>query len=397
MENFRQIKSDTLKEGMIFSAPLFFDDGENMFLPKGRILSAYHLNVIARWKIPYVLTSGVLVTNTDVSSEPEELTVIDELDEVEELDDADEVEELEELEDLDPVETAPAQKKTPDDYKKLYQRDVNSLSDIFNKYKNKQQIDRTEIDRITEDVIEVVEKEQTMALAYIMNRGKNDSLASSAANIAIISATVAFHMQLPRQRVFQLVTAALLHDIGMMQISETIINKKNVLTSQEYEQLKLHTLYSSRFVSDVLMLPRDTENIVLQHHERWDGSGYPNGRKGTDIDIGARILAVADSFEALVGKKSYHDAIISYEAMKTLLAESGTHFDSDIMTAFVQTMGVYPVGSLVQLSNGAVAKVIEAGSDSPFLPVVKLQGDNGAIIKLQTQKALFIVRVVAPK
>lgn len=396
MESMQQIKLDTIKEGMKFSEPLFFDDGENMFLPKGQALSAYHLDVLTRWKIPFLLTEGHLITSEVTEVKSEKIEEIEILDEVEELDGADEVEELEDFDEIDEPQIIQSQKKTPEDYEKLYHQDVSTLSGIFTKYKMKQSVDRSILDKIAGDVLEVVEKEQTMAMAYIANRGRSDSLASSAANIAIITATVALNMQLPRQRVLQLVMAALLHDIGMMQISESILNKKTVLTSQEFEQLKLHTLYSARFVSDTLMLPRETANSVLQHHERWDGSGYPNGRKGTDIDLGARILAVADSFEALVGKKAYHDAIISYEAMKTLLAESGTHFDSDVMTAFVQTMGVYPVGSIVQLSDGSVAKVIEANINAPFLPVVKLQGDGDAVIKLQQQKALFIVRVVDP-
>ena len=406
MENLHQINVDSVKEGMCFSSPLFFDDGENMFLPKGHAVSLYHLNVLKRWKVPFLLTSGHVVTSDETGSSTFDQVSFGNLDEVEELDDADEVEELEDLEELEELEEpdelhdagdSSSQKKNPDLFLKKYQNEVNLLSDIFTRYKTKAPIDRSEINFLADELIDIVEQEQTMAMAHIMNRGKSDSLASSAINIAIISATVAFHLQIPRQRVVFLVSAALLHDIGMMQISEAIVNKQNVLTSQEYEQLKLHSMYSARFVTDVLMLPREVSNIVLQHHERWDGSGYPNGRKGEEIDLGARILAVADTFEALVGKKSYHDAIISYEAMKTLLAESGTHFDSDVTKAFVQTMGVYPVGSIIQLSDNSVAKVIQANPEAPFLPAVQLQGEDGAIIKLAQQKALYIVRVVAPK
>lgn len=407
MENLHQVNVDTVKEGMCFSAPLFFDDGENMFLPKGHAVSAYHVNVIKRWKVPFLLTSGHIVTEEEIKSRVEETVSFDNLDEVEELDDADEVEELENLEDLEELEElsdelsddddGSSQKKNPDYYLKQYQNGVALLSDIYTRYKEKKPVDRAEFDSLVNNVINAVEQEQTMAMAYIMNRGKTGSLASSAINIAIIAATVAFRMQLPRKRVMSLVIAALLHDIGMMQISEAIVNKKAVLTSQEFEQLKLHSIYSERFVTDVLMLPRECSNIVLQHHEHWDGSGYPNGRKGDDIDVGARILAVADSFEALVGKKSYRDAIISYEAMKTLLAESGSHFDSEVMKVFVQIMGVYPPGSIIQLSDNSVAKVIQANPDAPFLPVVQLQGEQETVIRLAQQKALYIVRVVAPK
>ncbi|MBQ0166199.1 MAG: HD-GYP domain-containing protein [Treponema sp.] len=397
MDTLQQVKIDTLKEGMIFSAPLFFDDGKNMFLPKGHAISEYHMSVLSRWKIPFILTCGHLVTSNESDAEPVDLEVIAELDEVEELSDADEVEELEDLDEVDyPVPVA-EQKKKSENYDELYNATVEKIASVFNSYRKKIPVSRSDVDEISEDVFNMVEKEQTLAMAYIMNKGCNDGYASSALNIAIISATVAFHMQIPRQRILMLITAALLHDIGMMQIPESVVNKKNMLTSQEFEQLKLHTLYSERFVSDTLLFPREVSNIVMQHHERWDGSGYPNGRKGKEIDTGARILAVADTFEALLGKKPYHDAIISYEAMKTLLAESGTHFDSEVMTAFVQTMGVYPVGSIVQLSDGSVAKVIEASLDAPFQPVVKLQGENAPVIRLQQQKALFIVRVVAPK
>ena len=155
-----------------------------------------------------------------------------------------------------------------------------------------------------------------------------------------------------------------------------------------------------------MLLPKELGIIVKQHHERFDGGGYPEGRKGTDIDISARIISVADAFDAMTSEKSYRDSMIGNEAVKKLLEDNGKKFDPDVIKAFVQTMGVYPVGSLVMLNDSSVARVLECSVDAPFLPTVKVihsssknpdAAQKGDTVTLKNQRKLFIIRAVNPK
>jgi HD-GYP domain-containing protein (c-di-GMP phosphodiesterase class II) len=144
----------------------------------------------------------------------------------------------------------------------------------------------------------------------------------------------------------------------------------------------------------------------MQHHERWDGSGYPQRIAGNNIDIGARIVSVADAFEAMVSQKSYRNSMVGYQAMKNLLSDNSRRFDPHVLKAFINIMGIYPIGSIVLLSNGALARVIESHGEVPLRPKIHIlisefgrifKPDEGETIDLLTEKSLFISKAVDPR
>ena len=131
--------------------------------------------------------------------------------------------------------------------------------------------------------------------------------------------------------------AAPLHDIGKIAISDTILLKPGKLTPEEFEKMKTHTVKGERMVSKLFakmddpMFLKTAEDIIIAHHERWDGSGYPYGKKGDEIPLSARIMAVADVFDALVSYRVYKPSVSPEAALDTIYSESGTHFDPDII------------------------------------------------------------------
>lgn len=135
--------------------------------------------------------------------------------------------------------------------------------------------------------------------------------------------------------------AAQLHDIGKLKISDNILCKPGKLTAEEYDIVKEHTLEGKEIIEKYLQGVEEIEfideakNIALSHHERWDGQGYPNGLKKNEIPISARIMAVADVFDALVSKRCYKDAISLEEAFLIIEQGSGTQFDPEIVNAFL--------------------------------------------------------------
>jgi HD-GYP domain-containing protein (c-di-GMP phosphodiesterase class II) len=134
--------------------------------------------------------------------------------------------------------------------------------------------------------------------------------------------------------------SAPLHDIGKIRISDTILNKPGKLTDEEFETMKLHTVYGREVIekakkasSDVSYL-NEAENLSLYHHEKWNGKGYPRGLSGEDIPLSARIMAVADVFDALVSKRSYKEPFSFEKAMEIIQEGAGSHFDPYIAAAF---------------------------------------------------------------
>ena len=138
----------------------------------------------------------------------------------------------------------------------------------------------------------------------------------------------------------QIGNAATLHDIGKIQISDTILNKPGRFTPEEYEIMKTHSKLGSEIVGKILGESADekliqiSKDVVNYHHEKWDGTGYPEGLKGEEIPLSARIMAVADVFDALVSKRVYKDSMPPEQAFEILREDAGKHFDPKIVEIF---------------------------------------------------------------
>jgi HD-GYP domain-containing protein (c-di-GMP phosphodiesterase class II) len=170
--------------------------------------------------------------------------------------------------------------------------------------------------------------------------------------------------------------------------------------------MKAHPLYAYKIVCKELLYSEDVGVVALQHHERWDGDGYPRRIAGADIELSARIVTVADAFEAMVSEKSYRNSMVGYQAMKNLLSDNSRRFDPDVLKAFIRTMGIYPIGSIVLLNNGSVARVVEVHGEAPLRPRIRIlidefgkayEQDEGETIDLLSEKGLFIARAIDPK
>jgi len=127
---------------------------------------------------------------------------------------------------------------------------------------------------------------------------------------------------------------------------------------------------------------------------------------GEDIDVLSRIVSVADAFEAMVSEKPYRNSMIGYAAMKALLSDNSRRFDPEILKAFIRSMGIYPIGSLVLLNNAAIARVVETHPDAPLRPKLRIlvdefgksfSDDRGDQVDLLSEKALFVARALDPK
>ena len=152
--------------------------------------------------------------------------------------------------------------------------------------------------------------------------------------VANLSRTIARHMELPDEIQHQVWVGALLHDVGKIGINDSILSKGGVLTPEEYEQMKLHTVIGMEILSPIEQL-REMIPAVRWHHESWDGTGYPDGLKGEKIPLLARIVAVADSFDAITVSRPYQRFRPIDEAVRMITNLTGRRFDSDIVNAFL--------------------------------------------------------------
>jgi len=363
-----------VKPGAMWSDDVYIDD-QNLLVPAGIAVRQKDLDMLRRWGVTHVLTTGDPVVDA-----PKPLAARD-----------------------DPATVAFAGSR------KLYRRYidlVDALAQVFELVGKAERIDSHIIDQITQNVLQLVRDERDESISAILGSAvKEDSLARSGINIAILSVVMGQTLRLPPYRLAYLATGALLHDVGMLRIPEDIRKKKGKLSEEEAQKIRAHPLLSYRVITKELMYPDDIGLVGLQHHERWDGEGYPRRNAAADIDILARVVSVADAFEAMVSTKSYRNSMIGYVAMKNLLSDNSRRFDPDILKAFIKSMGIYPLGSLVLLNNAAIGRVVETHAEAPLRPKIRIvvdefgnqsEGENGELLDLLAEKSLFIARAIDP-
>ena len=181
-------------------------------------------------------------------------------------------------------------------------------------------------------------------------------------NVAVISIILGISLNLSKKNLTYLCIGALIHDIGKSFIPKEILQKPGKLTHEEFEIIKNHPRYGYDFLRKSFNLSSHIKLIVLQHHERFDGLGYPNGIIGNKISYLARIVSIADVYDALTSDRPYKRAMCPSDALEYLMSNAGTLFDHDIINVFCKIIIPFPQGTIVSLSNGDIGVVEETTS-----------------------------------
>lgn len=185
---------------------------------------------------------------------------------------------------------------------------------------------------LAKHVKEPLSCEAAQFLRQILHEG-NREVACHLARVCKLSTRMAIFIGLPRLESSNLYWGALLHDIGKLAVKKRVLHKPTILDYNEYEEIKLHPLVGFELVQSIPGLAQAAE-IVLSHHERYDGRGYPQGLKGENIPLPARICAVADTFDAITSTRIYHAARTPRTALKEIIYNSGTQFDPQLVSEF---------------------------------------------------------------
>lgn len=223
-------------------------------------------------------------------------------------------------------------------------------------------------------------------------------------NVTILSLLMGQALSLDPASLNTLGLAALLHDLGLAK-NMSIALKSGKLTAAEFEQIKKHSMDGCRLLEKVASLStsqkEEIASIILQIHERKDGSGYPVALKGGDITAYAHIIAIADVYETMSHPRPYHERTIPHEALKSMIASTKSDYDAEIMKLFIGRLSLYPPGSYVKLNSDDIGRVIGINPGLPTRPTVKILIDanrNRAaepkVIDLAATPMLFIKEAV---
>lgn len=211
-------------------------------------------------------------------------------------------------------------------------------------------------------------------------------------SVGIIATQIGEWIGLSDQELNELALAAVLHDIGKSKIPSHILNKPGKLTEAEFKKMKLHTIYGYDILKEVPNIGNSILQVVLQHHEREDGGGYPFSLKGNEIHLYAKIVAIADVFHAMSSVRVYHDAAPFYEVMKSLYTDAFGKLDPQILLVFINKMMESLVGRQVLLSNEQLGKLVFINRYDPFRSLVQIDKE---IIDLRKHPDLQIKKILS--
>tara|TARA_Y200000002_G_scaffold382632_1_gene400417 strand:- start:2934 stop:4136 length:1203 start_codon:yes stop_codon:yes gene_type:complete len=219
-------------------------------------------------------------------------------------------------------------------------------------------------------LVESVDRNPDALLCLTKIREKDDYLLEHSLNVAILLANFGKYLGMSEEEVQDLSYAGFLHDLGKIKIPDEILHKPGRLTESEMEVMKGHVKHGVDYL-ETMDIAAPLVQAISEHHERLDGLGYPAGKQGDAISKAGRMLAIADMYDALTADRVYKPGMSSQKAFSILMSDAPFRLDKALVQQFIMCLGVYPVGSLVLLSNERLAMVLEQ-KDSPLTPLVKV-------------------------
>jgi len=252
---------------------------------------------------------------------------------------------------------------------------VKIVKDSFKQMEEEHKINIRLVQTVVNNLIEELLNNNDLLVSLTDIRSFDDYTFGHSVNVCILSLMTGITMRYHDTKLKELGMGALLHDIGKLAIDKSLLNKNDDLNREEYLEIKRHTEYGFNLLRNQEGLSLFSAHIALQHHERWDGKGYPRGIAGDDIHEYARIVAVADVYDALLADRPYRSAYTVNQALTIMKRMAGIHLDPYCLTALIANIAVYPIGSLVQLNNGSIGIVVDVNKESPTRPVVKIVYD----------------------
>ncbi|XER08076.1 hypothetical protein SRRS_36900 [Sporomusa rhizae] len=279
------------------------------------------------------------------------------------------------------------------------QATVNAAREVVDQFCVGKGINLSRVKNFVNDLVNQLGQKPENMLHLLDIRRKEEYMFSHSVNTCILSVMTGIALDYTTEQLGELGLAALLHDIGKTKFSPQLAAQyPNYLTRQDKEEYRRHTFYALEILRENHNLSEDIINACFQHHERWNGSGYPMGIKGDAICEFAQIISIADVYDRLIAGMPHRRPTPVYYAVAILNKASGEYFNPEIVEKFAQNVAIYPIGKTVRLNNQQSGLILGVGIKNKTTPVVRIlaSSDRGSInqlveLDLEKNPDLFII------
>ncbi len=276
----------------------------------------------------------------------------------------------------------------------VMERNLRTIEHIQSQIKQGQVLDIRSVDTTVQQTIQRIVTNRELLNSLIDLRVYDEYTYAHSSNVMSLSLVVGAALGYPVERLRILGIGALLHDIGKSMVPEAILHKPGKLTADEFRIMATHPANGIMLLSPYAWATQDIRNIVFQHHEKYDGSGYPLGIKGDAIAEFSRIVSVVDVYDALISHRPYKKGLPPNVVYEAILHGAGTHFDPRIVEAFTRFIVPYPSQSWVVMSTGQFARVVQVNRQHLDRPIIDLEG---SIVDLTQRQDLSIRTIHQPQ
>ena len=256
--------------------------------------------------------------------------------------------------------------------KTVYKDSQSRVNKFFADTRLGKNIVMTEVSTSVTPLVDSIFRNPNTLTLFSNIKASNENLETHSINTCVLSLTFARHLGFDKTKMYELGVAALLHDVGETQIPDDILNKRGNLSKEEQEILHSHCNLGATMLSKVNGIPHSAISVAQHHHERSNESGYPSKLSGEDIGLFSKIVAVIDMYDTLTTGLASQPPITCSDALKHMYEWRNDLFDPTIVEQFIQCLGIYPIGSAVELSTGETGIVITVPEKNRLSPSVML-------------------------
>jgi len=250
------------------------------------------------------------------------------------------------------------------------------LDEVFENIRNDNQLDIPKIKKVVSSLVDSIVRNPNAQMCLAQLKDKDEYTAQHSINVCILTITFGRHLGMAENSLNLLGLGALLHDIGKIKTPLEILNKEGRLTPEEFEVMKSHPEHGQEILEKTGGVPDSTIDIALSHHERLSGQGYPHGKMVNEISPWSKVVAIVDVYDAITSDRCYHDGMSPTRALTKMYEWRIRDFDPELLEQFIQCIGIYPIGTIVELSSGEVGIVISVNADLRLRPKILLVLDK---------------------
>ncbi len=256
--------------------------------------------------------------------------------------------------------------------KSIHKSALSEVKSLLNRAGEGEALDTQQVREHVKSCVDSIERNPSAMIWLTRIKHVDQYTAEHCLNVGLLAIALGRHMGLGRKHLELLGLCGMLHDVGKMRLDQAILNKPGKLTRDEFEHIKLHSTHGRDILIEDQSLPNEVIAAAYEHHERQDGNGYPQGLNAEILGFYTKAVTVVDAYDAIVSRRCYSNGETSAAALKIIYNGSGTHFDPKLVVKFIECIGIYPPGCLVEVGTGEVGIVLSVDPDNRLLPKIAL-------------------------